>query len=789
MRRFWSKKTVSLRDRLLFTGVITTCLLLFVACTIILGSELLSFRQSLIDDLTGYAKTISSNSTAALSFDDAKSAEEILASMHSVPSIMGAIIYDRNGRVFARFVRDEKTWTVEDVSNRSNRYHFGPGHIDFYEPIEMDGTIIGSVYIRSDLARFYGRAARYGITLVIIMGLALFLSYVLFTNFHKNFTKRIANLLDVMYAVSKEKDYSVRARVSGEDELTHLADGFNEMLEKIHERDDELDRYRAHLEELVEERAAQLKAANKELQTELTERIRVEEALHESETHYRTIFETTGNANIIVENDMTVFMVNSAFERLSGYKREEVEGRMLWTDFAAEEDQERLRHYHYMRRIDPQSVPGEYECRVMDKDRNIKDIYLTEALIPGSDRSIASLLDITGRKRLEEQLTQSQKMEAIGQLAGGVAHDFNNILTAIIGYGSLLQEEVTQNERLKSYADFILLSADKARHLTQALLAFSRKQLMAPKPIDLNKVIGSMENLIVRLIGEDIKMSIIPSEKDVVVFADPGQVEQILMNLATNARDAMPDGGTFTIATDIATLDDDILRSFPQGQKEKKYASLMVSDTGTGIDKKSLEHIFEPFFTTKEVGKGTGLGLSIIHGIVNQNRGHITVSSESGIGTQFTIYLPLIELKAEETTQTPAPKLTGGRETILLAEDDDQIRGLIKEILGRYGYSVIEAADGNQAIDSFHRYAQDINLVILDVIMPYKNGKAVYDEIKASREDMKTLFISGYTADIIHKKGIFESNINFLSKPIIAGTLIPRVREILDGEGDKGGRV
>ncbi len=782
MKDLFSQQGTSIRSKLLFTGMATTFCVLLTASIIILTSEFLSFRQSLIDNLTGYAQTISANSTAALSFGDNKSAEETLATLKSVPSIIGAVIYDKQGGAFASYLRDEKTWVVENGQPLRKGYRFTLRFVDYYYPISLERETIGAVHIRSDLGGLYARAMRYGITLAIIMLIACLMSYVLFTKLHKAITKPIFDLMDLMYVVSKEQDYSVRARAQGHDELTYLVHGFNDMLEKIHERDTELAGYRMSLEELVAERTAQLRTTNTELENELAERTRMEKALHESETKYRTIFETTGNASIIVEYDMGIFMINSAFEQLSGYRRDEVEGKMSWTDFIAEEDQEKLRHYHYMRRIDPQSVPGDYECRVVDRSGNIKNIYLTEAIIPGTDRSVASFLDITDRKRLEEHLMQSQKIEAVGQLAGGVAHDFNNILTAIIGYGNLLKDELEGSERLGTYTNYILTSADKAKHLTQALLTFSRKQLMAPRPIDLNKIINNMHNLLVRLIGEDIKIKIEAVQRDLVVFADPGQIEQILMNFATNARDAMPEGGLFTIRTEVVTFNDEFLRRFPQGQAGKKYAVFTVSDTGSGIDKKNLDHLFEPFFTTKEVGKGTGLGLSIIHGIVNQNNGYITVESELQKGTQFAVYLPLLEAQAEEESRPVMPKLKGGTETILVAEDDKQTLSFITEILQRHGYSVIGTADGEEAVKRFRELQDTIALVLLDVIMPNKNGRIVYDEIRLIDENVKTLFMSGYTADIIHKKGIFESNINFLSKPIISGALLTKVREILDSQ-------
>jgi PAS domain S-box-containing protein len=767
----------SLKNKLLIASVLVTCLVLFLASMIFLTSEIISLRNSLKKDLMSYARTTATNVGAALTFQDRGSATETLEALKSVPTIMGAAIYDAQGKVFARYVHGVNVPIPEKISRYG--YRSGFYHIDFTDAIVLDGETIGSIYLCAELDSFYSRMIRYGVTLIIIMGLAFLLSYFLFTRLHRIITKPIFTLTDLMRVVSKEQDYSVRAHVHGKDELGYLTQGFNEMLEKIHERDGELAQYRTHLEDLVKKRTAELTTMNLELGKELAERMRVQKELVESEHRYRTIFETTGNPSLIIGADTMILMVNSAFERISGYARDEVEGKMSWMSLIALDDQERLKDYHGIRRTDPQSAPTECECRAIDKAGNILNVVITSSSIPGTERSVASMLDMTERKRLEEQLIQSQKMEAIGQLAGGVAHDFNNILTSIIGYGNLIQMKMPDNDKLMQYMDPLLASADKAKHLTQALLAFSRKQIISPKPIDLNEVIENVKTFLVRLIGEDIEMTTHFAKKDLVVFADTGQIDQILMNFATNARDAMPDGGTFSIETDVVTIGDDFVRKHHYG-KPGEYALIRVSDTGTGISKKVLEHVFEPFFTTKEVGKGTGLGLSIVYGVIKQNNGYVNVYSEPGHGTVFRIYLPLMRSRIENEKVLVVEKPRGGNEVILLAEDDIQVRALIKEVLREYGYTVIEAIDGEDAVIKYNISHKDIALVIVDVIMPKKNGKAVYDDIKKTYPDARALFISGYTAEIIHKKGIVEENIHFLEKPIIANTFLTKVRSILD---------
>ena len=390
--------------------------------------------------------------------------------------------------------------------------------------------------------------------------------------------------------------------------------------------------------------------------------------------------------------------------------------------------------------------------------------------------------DITEHRKLEEQLQQSQKMEAVGTLTGGIAHDFNNILTAIIGYGNILKMKLEQESPLMGYTDQILASAERAANLTQSLLAFSRKQVINPKPVNLNEITASVEKILLRIIGEDIELkTILSGIRDLKVMADAGQIEQVLMNLAANARDAMPEGGTLTIETGTAELDIDFLKIHEYG-KPGMYAMITVTDTGHGMDENTRQRIFEPFFTTKEVGKGTGLGLSMVYGIIKQHSGYINCYSEQGKGTTFRIYLPLIKEEAKEAKAAAEgyTALTGGTETILLAEDEEEVRKLMKLVLEEAGYKVIEAVDGKEALEKFRENKDSIDLLLLDVIMPKINGKGVYEEAKKIKPDVKALFSSGYPADFIHKQGILEEGLNFISKPASPHELLKRIREAID---------
>ncbi len=396
------------------------------------------------------------------------------------------------------------------------------------------------------------------------------------------------------------------------------------------------------------------------------------------------------------------------------------------------------------------------------------------------------LRDVTERKRsmiekekLEQQLRQAQKMESIGTLAGGVAHDFNNILTAIIGYANIAKMKMQPDDALHSSIDSILSSAERAADLTGSLLAFSRKQIINPKPVNINMIVRGVEKLLRHLIGEEVDLSTRLDDGNPVIMADTGQIEQVLLNLVTNARDAMPHGGAIAITTQAIDLDEDFVKRHGFGTPGR-YALVSVSDTGTGMDAETREKIFEPFFTTKEAGGGTGLGLAIVYGIVKQHNGSISVYSEPGKGTTFNIYIPLVFVPGAERPAAARELPRGGTETILLAEDDRDVRDIVRSVLQDFGYRVIDAANGQEAIDRYRERSSGIDLVMLDVIMPKKSGREVYDVIKSINPSAPVLFTSGYTADIIHKKGIFEEDFQFLSKPISPVNLLQKIREILD---------
>ena len=519
-------------------------------------------------------------------------------------------------------------------------------------------------------------------------------------------------------------------------------------------------------------------------------RRKTERSLSESEERYRVMFEQAADAIVICSMDGRILASNMQACRQYGYTQEEFR-KLTIADIDTPEEAE----YHMPARLETINRDGLAAFEAMHRNARGElfpvDVTVAKILFAGKPAMISNWRDISERKKseaekakLEAQLHQSHKMESIGQLAGGVAHDFNNILTVIGGYCSLLQMDDSLNAEQKMRMSEIATSVDKATQLTHGLLAFSRKQPLMMKHEELNEIIQHVHKFLIRVIGEDVTLTTASSGAELHVLADRGQIEQVLINLATNARDAMPNGGSFSISTEQVLLDSSFMDSHVYDVPPGNYALLTVTDTGDGISKAHLNHIFEPFFTTKGPDKGTGLGLAIIYGIIKQHNGFINVYSEQGQGTTFRIYLPI--QTAKDTSLVKTMNVTqplGGNEIILVAEDEPAVRMMMSMILKNGGYEVILAEDGDDAVEKFKLHQDRINLILMDVIMPKKNGKEAYEVIKRIRPGIKVLFASGYTADFIESRGISEEALNLINKPVKPSELLQRVRELLDGKG------
>jgi PAS domain S-box-containing protein len=464
---------------------------------------------------------------------------------------------------------------------------------------------------------------------------------------------------------------------------------------------------------------------------------------------------------------------NPSFQSVTGYSREEVIGRNPRFLKSGKHDEE------FHRDLWTSIAGGQVWSGRFTNRKKDGTLYEAEGTIsPISDSTgkitgyVAALHDVTERLRMESDLQQAQKMEGIGRLAGGVAHDFNNLLTVISGYSGLLENQLPDDESARIYVAEIKKAAERAAGLTRQLLAFGRKQIIRPRPVDLNHLVRDMHGILQRLVGEDVEVTIAPDPSLGLVQADPDQVSQILLNLTANARDAMPNGGTLAIRTSNVSED----RS-PLG---RPAVLLAVSDTGVGIDEEALNHIFEPFFTTKEKGRGTGLGLATVYGVVRQSDGCIEVSSERGQGTSFHIYLPRTEEKLAALAPADRDRIPrGGSETILVVEDQEEVRKMILASLETCGYRVLEAANGKAALELASRYEGAIDLLITDVIMPGITGKETADRLAPLRPKMKVLYISGYSGQVIAHRGVLDDSVAYLPKPFSPSELAAKVREML----------
>jgi len=525
--------------------------------------------------------------------------------------------------------------------------------------------------------------------------------------------------------------------------------------------------------------AAELQRSNDEAEQE--KMIAVHQKLFDlvsvSQKEWQDTFDRITDMILILDRDMTVRRANRAVEKILGMPFQQFLGKKCNELFQrAGEDPEECAGQQCM-------MTGKPVTAEMYEPRLKRFFEVTAIPRFSSNNDLTGLIhifrDITEHKKFEEQLLHAQKMEAVGQLAGGIAHDFNNILTVILSSAQLLELKADRESPLRAYAEYIVDATKRGVDLVKGLLTFSRKNIVYPVSLDLNEIVEGVEPLIRRLIPEDIELQIRLADRDLPVRADKTQIEQILFNLVSNSRDAMPSGGLISISTEYAELYEDHI-DIPADIRPGKYALLIICDSGTGMDEKTRDRIFDPFFTTKEVGKGTGLGLSSAYGIIKQHNGYIEVYSSPGIGTAVKVFLPLIPTLDEgtETGESALPK--GGHETILFAEDESSVRGTTKELLEEFGYTVIAAVDGEDAVGLFRENKDAVRLLLLDVIMPKMNGKEVYEEIKMMRPDIKTIFMSGYSADILQSRFLIEDGLHYIAKPVSPVVLLKTIREVLD---------
>ncbi len=551
------------------------------------------------------------------------------------------------------------------------------------------------------------------------------------------------------------------------------------------------------------------KSRDKEHKKIVAEHKKEEKTLHGLGDLESSIMGAIPHAVIGLHNEKIVF-ANKSVESVFGWKADELIGKSARELYGTDEDYEEIAGLFYPELEKRRKYGHEFICRHKsgrDIPCRVSAAVIGPTLQQGKIVVVyEDVTDIAARKaaeaentKLQMQLLRAQKMEAVGRLAAGIARDFNNVLTAIITYTYFLKLKINKDDSLNMYIDSILGLAERAAGLTRNLLVFGKKQILHPRPVNLNAAIESVEKILIRVLGDDIELKTFLSharsdaftaengEKrnakkgrgGVIVSADPGQLEQVIMNLVTNARDAMPGGGKLTISTDLVEPDSEFVKTH-ENCKKCVYAVLSVSDTGVGMDESVKERIFEPFFTTKEIGSGTGLGLAMVYGIVKQHEGYIDVFSEKGKGTEFRIYLPTMQQAYKDVETEKIASIKQGRETLLLAVDNQEVRSSLCAILEEFGYKVIEAADGDDMIEKFRKNKDRIQLMIVDLITPKMNGRDAYEESKKIKPGINAIFISRYTEDFMFKKGIIEERFDFILKPVSPILLLKKVREMLD---------
>jgi PAS domain S-box-containing protein len=515
---------------------------------------------------------------------------------------------------------------------------------------------------------------------------------------------------------------------------------------------------------------------------DITGRRAAEAALQSSEILFRSVWESSADGMRLTDENGTIVAVNDAFCKLAGLDAPELEGKPFTVIYAESENRpamlERLREL-FRTRAAGRKIQQQYTLH--NGHTAFLEVTYSFIEIHGQSLLLLSLFrNITTQRRLEEQLRQSQKMEAIGQLAGGVAHDFNNILTVIHGHASLLLASELTDSSARS-AQQIAQAAERAAGLTRQLLTFSRRQLIQPKRLDMNKIIGNMTDMLGRLLGEDVILQLNYCQSPAVVEADASMIEQVLLNLAVNARDAMPRGGQLAVRISLVDVDESHFHNYPEA-REGRFVCVSTMDSGCGIPPENVPHIFEPFFTTKEIGKGTGLGLATVYGIVKQHQGWVEVESAVDKGTTFRIYIPYVGPEPVGVEKPAAPiAIPGGEETILIVEDEKPLRELVSRVLQKYGYKILQAASGIEAVEVWNQHKEEVALLLTDLVMPDRmNGCELAGKLRSERPDLKVIFTSGYSADIVGRDFKLEADLNFLQKPYRPETLALIVRRCLD---------
>lgn len=800
----------TIRGKLTLIVMLTTGVALLLAVLAMGGFDLLNFRNQMRKDAVAVAGIIANNSTAALTFNDAKSAQEILDALKADTHLGSAIIWTAKAEPLARYQRPDWKWQTSPPTAASGG-EFTRYALEVVQPVWLNGERLGTVTLQNDVREFYERMWRSIWVGLVVLLVAAAIGYLLTMRLQRFITAPIQRLTGVSNQVATDKNYSLRVAKHANDELGQLVDNFNHMLGQIESQDKALREAQAELERRVGERTRELFGANQQLhqevsshkrareasdalgqrlqqayehlQQEAVERVAMQEKLQSSEERFSKAFRASPVALAILTRSGRLFVdVNDRFAQLAGLPREKLIGSSLFSISLWATPETRARIEQLL--ADGRSLKN-WQCSISGPDNKTRQALVSaESLQLGQEACVLLMTeDISDRVSLEGQLRQAQKMEAIGQLAAGVAHDFNNLLTVIQGYSQLLLAMAPPSEVGREALEKIVGATQRAAGLTSQLLTFSRKQVAQPKAVDLNKVVTNVTGMLRPLLGENIRLNMRPAPKLPAIMADAAMLEQVLVNLAVNARDAMPKGGDLILSTFTTEIDESYVKCRAQA-RAGQFVCLQVSDSGSGMDAATMERIFEPFFTTKGVGKGTGLGLATVYGIVKQHHGWVEVASQVGVGTTFKAFLPAVQSSVNQTEFVQNPDaIRGGAETILVVEDEPALRELVTKVLRNYGYQVLEAAHGKEALRVWQGRAEKPALLLTDMMMPEgMTGWELAERIRSETPDLKVLFTSGYSPEIFGGEVQLDERANFLPKPYHPRILARTVRQCLDNE-------
>ena len=753
-------RDLSIKGKLMLITMLINTVSLTLASTAFVVYELAIFRDQMRQEISALAEIIAGNNTGAVAFEHNESAQESLDTLRKQGHVIAACIYRQDGTIFASFRRDPSV-EFPPVEPRGDFDEFRDDGVVVFRRVMVDREHIGTVYVRADIARVYARLWQYlGIVALVLAGSSL-LAFVLSSLLQKLVSRPILELAQTATRVTIHKDYSMRAAKAGRDEVGILIDGFNAMLDTVEEHTAERQRAQGVLEQRVEERTR---------------------ALRESERRFRDMLQNLKLLAVILDGQGNVTFCNEHVLQLTGWSATEVLGQCFFDRFLPPE-RRRPARLEFLEKVRKGELPVHEESEILTRDEETRLVSWTHTLLRDAGGRVigtASIgLDSTEERRLEEHLRQSQKLEAVGRLAGGVAHDFNNLLTIILGYSDLVLL-AARDPAVREHAQEVKKASERAAALTKQLLAFSRRQVLQPSVLDLNVVVRDTEKMLRRLIGEDIDLMSVGDDGLGRVRADRGQIEQVLVNLVVNARDAMPDGGRLTIETENVLLDEAYVHTHGVTQAGP-YVRLSVTDSGHGMDAATQARVFEPFFTTKREGKGTGLGLAMVYGIVKQSGGYIWVYSELGRGTTFKIYLPRVYEEADvPRAAPPVPKDLRGTETILVVEDDDGLRRMAAEALQHFGFRVLQAPSAEIAISVLEQGGR-VDLMLTDIVMPHMSGRELARQISGRRPQLKIMFMSGYAEQAAVRQGLIDADQAFISKPFTPEALVRKLRSVLDG--------